>query len=89
MRRDGKDNFVLPPVLGLLPEQIFQDRNFRQPGIATERVRLRIFQNPTHQVDFSIAQASFMLDATLADNRLADAADVLRSTDRGDFQRHL
>ena len=89
MRRDGKDNFVLPTILILLPEEIFQYRDLRQPGITAERVRLGVFQNPTDQVDFSVPQTGFVLDATLADDRLADTANILRSTDRGDFQGHL
>src|SRR5256885_12562295 len=84
-----KNTFFLPPIFGLLSEQIFQYRDSREPGITAQRVTLGILQNATDQVHFSIAQAGFMLDATLADNRLADAADILRSTDGGDFQRHL
>jgi len=89
VRGDRKDNFVLPPIFGLLSEQIFQYRDSREPGITAQRVTLGILENATDQVHFSIAQAGFMLDAALADNRLADAADILRSTDRGDFECHL
>ena len=76
VRRDSKDNFVLPPIFLLLSEQILQYRDPGQPRITAQRLTLGVLENATDQVDFSIAQAGFMLDATLADNRLADAADI-------------
>ena len=57
VRRDGKDNFVLPPIFLLLSEEIFQYRYSGQPGITAQRLTLGILEDATDQVHFSIAQA--------------------------------
>jgi hypothetical protein len=60
-----------------LTKQPFQDRNLRQAGDTAQLLGLLIFHDAADEVGFTVAQANFMFDFALADDGLADAADVL------------
>src|ERR1700728_493802 len=89
VRHDGKDDFVLRVILRGLAEEIAENRNLRESGDAGQRLGLLIFHDAAEQVGFAVFQADFMLDLALADDGLADAADVLLASDSGNVHGNL
>ncbi len=93
MRNQRKDNLVFLVLDVALGKKVFQDRNLRQPGNAVQRPDILVFQYSAQNVHFSFFEANFMLDFPLADDGLADAADVRLPGHRGyvhrDFQRNF
>src|SRR5271157_5244309 len=81
VRSDRENDLIFVPLLVFLCEEIFQNGNLRQQGIATEGLCLSVVENSAHQVDFSVSQPRFEIDTALSDGRLIDAAYVLRSGD--------
>src|SRR6266566_6424522 len=61
---------------GSLTKQVFQDRNLRQSGNPGETLGLQVLQHSAHKVGFAFAQPDDVLDLSLADDRLRDAANV-------------
>ena len=61
----------------------------RQAGKAAERFHILILEDATEQVDFSLAQANFMLNFALPNDRLCDPANISVSGDRGNIHHHL
>ena len=86
---DGEHNLSFPVFSIVLSEQILKDGKPAEPGIAAQRLRLRVLQDAAQQVDFAICQPGRMLDAALADDGLCDSANRLRTGYGGDLQRHL
>ena len=86
---DGEDDFVFRMILRGLAEEIAEDGNLRESGDAGERLGLLIFHDSAEQVGLAVFQADFMLDFALADDGLADAADVLLASDGGNVHRNL
>src|SRR5271166_6119165 len=89
VRRDGEDDLVFLLLLVFLCEEVFQNGNLRQQGIATEGLCLSVVENSAHQVDFSVSQPRFEIDTALSDGRLIDAAYVLRSGDGRNLEGHF
>src|SRR6266568_8529649 len=78
---------------GGLPKQIFQDWNLRQSGDSSQTLGLQIFQHSAHQVGFAFTQTHYVLNFSLADDRLADAPNIgvasYRRNVHGNFERHF
>src|SRR5580704_771890 len=89
MRHDSEDDFIFRMILRGLTKEILEDRNLRQSRNAGQRLGLLVFHDAAEQVGFAVFQADFMLDLALADDGLADAADVLLASDSGDVHRNL
>ncbi len=89
MGYDSEHHLAGIVLLIVLPEQILEDRKLGQAGIAAHRLRFGVSQQASKQVDLAIFQAGLVLNVALADLGLAEAANVHRSGDRRDLQRHL
>src|SRR5579872_383059 len=76
-------------VLLSLPKQILQDWDLRQAGNAAQRLGSLIFHHSAENIGLSILQANVLLDFSLTDNRLADAADAGLAGHRRDVHRNL
>ena len=83
---DGEHNLVFLPLFVFLPEEVFENWNLRKPRVSRQGMGFGVFEYPAHQVNLSVLQASFVLDAALSDDWLADSANILRSAHRGDFE---
>src|ERR1700690_2712795 len=86
---DGKDDFVFGGVLRGLPEEILEDWNLRQAGNSAELPGLLVFHDSAEQAGLAVFQADLMLDFALADDGLADAADVGLAGDGRNVHRDL
>src|SRR5947209_8680585 len=76
-----------------LAEQVFKNRDLRQPWNSGQVLGLRILEHPAHQVGLAFAKPDHVLDFSLPNDRLCDAADVRvprnrRNVHRG-LQRHV
>src|SRR5467141_1383866 len=82
VRCDRKNDFGFAPSVILLTKQVLQEGNFCQPRITANRVCFFIRQNTAHQVNLTVFQSRFVLDAALPDCGLIYSTDILRTRDR-------
>src|ERR1700676_5376118 len=93
VRNQDEDGLGFRMIGGALPEEIFQDGNLGESGNAGQRLGLRVLEHAAEHVDFAFLQSDFVLDLSLPDHGLADAADVGCAGDgrnvHHNLQRHL
>ena len=77
------------PLFIVLREEILQNRNLAEDRRTGMIVGDLIFQNAAQQVHLAIFEPDFMVDATAADDGLADAANGGGASLVGDIERQL
>ena len=89
MRDQHKHDFVLA-MFGIgLRKQILQQRDGSEAGNPAQRLCLLVLENSAQEVDLTVLEADFMLDLSLSDDWLIDAADVHARSHGRDVERHL
>src|SRR6266576_240212 len=76
VRCDREDNLAFDPFFVLLTKQVLQEGNFCQPRITAQRLCFCLLQNATHQVNLTVLQSRFVLDAALSNGRLINSTDI-------------
>ena len=89
VRNNGEDDLIFRVILRSLSEEIFQDGDLGQAGNSAERFGRLIFHDSAEEVGFAILQADLVLDFSLSNDGLADAANVLLTGDGRNVHRHL
>jgi hypothetical protein len=89
VRSDGENDLYLLASDIFLAKEVFQNGKSGEPRIAAEGAGLLIFENAADQADFTVFQAGFMLDATLTDGGLGNAANGLGTGNRGNLEDHF
>src|SRR5205085_2236453 len=89
VRNQQEDDFIGMPLFIVLREEILQNRNLAEDRRAGMIVGDLIFQNAAQQVHLSIFEPDLMVDATAADDGLADAANGGCASLVGDIERQL
>ena len=87
VRNQGKDNFVFLVLDVALRKQIFQDGDLGQSWNTAQRSNVLIFQNSAEDIYFAFLEANFVFDLALANDRLADPADIRLPGHRGNIHR--
>ena len=89
MWNDQKNEFVVGNRVVLGTKQISEDGNRAQPGNAGPAHLILFFLNAAKNAGLPLAQANHLVDNTLRENRLGDAADGDRTGVGGDFDLDL
>src|SRR5438034_10873726 len=76
VRNQDKDDFIFLMLCIGLRKQILQNRNLGQSRNPAQRFDILILQKSTQQIYFAFLQPDFMLDLSLSDYWLVDAANV-------------
>src|SRR6185437_8881274 len=70
-------------------EQILENWNLSEAWNSAVAPLVLVLEDPAYKIDFAFFQPNLMIDFSLADDRLGDAADINRICLRCDIHRHL
>ena len=89
MRNKREHDFIFTMLGGGLAEQMTQNRNLRKPWNPSQGFRRAVFQHSAQQIDLALLKANLVLNFSLANDGLTDAADVRLSGDVRNVHRDL